>query len=118
MRPSLFFGSIPLTALSITASGRRFNQVLGDFLLFSTGVTGEVDVDLVFQFVTGEYHLVGIDDDDKITAVNVWGIIGFVLTAQNGCDLGTHATNGLISTVYNIPVALYGSLVRMFGGEM
>ena len=40
LRPSLFFGSIPLTALSITASGLRFNSLLAVSSRFSLGVSG------------------------------------------------------------------------------
>lgn len=93
-------------------------EVLGDLFLLATGITGEIDVDLVLRFVAGKDNFVRIDDDDEIAAVYVRGVIGLVLTAENGGDPGTHATYGLISTVHDIPVALNGSLVRVFGGEM
>jgi hypothetical protein len=48
----------------------------------------------------------------------MWRVIRFVLTPKNSRDPGTHASHGLIGTVYNIPVALYGSRIRMLGGEM
>jgi hypothetical protein len=93
-------------------------EVLGNLFLLPAGVAGEIDVDLVVQFVAGEDHLVGVDDDDEVAAVDVGGVVGFVLAPENGGNFGTHATYGLISTVDDVPVALNGSLVRVFGGEM
>ncbi len=92
-----------------------FEEVLGDLLLLAAGVTGEVHVDLLFQLVTRENNLVGVDDDNKIATVDVRSVVGFVLAPQYGGNLGTHAAYGLISTVHNIPVAFDSSLVRMFG---
>jgi hypothetical protein len=93
-------------------------EILGDLFLLPAGVTGEIDVDLVFQLVTGKYNLVGVDHYDKVAAIDVRGVIGLVLAPENGGDFGTHATYGLISTVDDKPVAFNGSLVRVFGGEM
>jgi hypothetical protein len=93
-------------------------EVLGDLFLLSAGVTGEIDVDLVFQFVTGKHNLIGVDHYDEVAAIDVRSVIGFVLAPENGGNFGTHATDGLISTVHDIPVAFNGSLVRVFGGEM
>jgi hypothetical protein len=93
-------------------------EVLRDLFLLPAGVTGEIDVDFVFQLVTGKYNLVGVDYYDKVPAIDVRGVIDFVFTSQNCGNFGTHATYGLISTVYDIPVAFNGSLVRVFGGEM
>ena len=93
-------------------------EILGDLFFLTAGVTGEIDVDFVFQFVTGKHHLVGVDHYDKIAAIDVRGVVGFVLAAENGGNFGTHATYGLISTVHDVPVAFNGSLVRVFGGEM
>jgi hypothetical protein len=93
-------------------------EVLGDLFLLPAGVTGEIDVDFVFQFVTGKYNLVCVDHNDKVAAIDVRGVIGFVFAPENGGNFGTHATYGLISTVDDEPVAFNGSLVRVFGGEM
>jgi hypothetical protein len=93
-------------------------EVLGDLFLLTAGVAGEIDVDFVFQLVTGKYNLVGVDHYDKVAAIDVRGVVGFVFAPENGGNFGTHATYGLISTVYDIPVAFNGSLVRVFGGEM
>jgi hypothetical protein len=93
-------------------------EVLGDLVLLSAGVAGEVDINFVFQFVTRKHNLVGVDDNDEVATVDVGSVVGFVLAPENCGNLGTHATDGLISTVHDVPVALNGSLVRVFGGEM
>jgi hypothetical protein len=98
--------------------GAAFEEGLGGLFLFAAGVAGEIDVDLVIQLVTCKDDPVGIDDDDEVAAVDVRGIICFVLAPQDGGNSGTHATDGLISTVHDIPVALNGSLVSMFCCEM
>jgi len=93
-------------------------EVLGDLFLLPAGVTGEIDVDLVFQLVPGKHNLFGVDHHDKIAAIDVRRVVDFVLAPENGGNFGTHATYGLISTVHDVPVAFNGSLVRVFGGEM
>ena len=98
--------------------GAAFEEALGRFFLFTTGVAGEIDIDLVFELITRKNDLISIEKDDEVAAIYVWSVIGFVFAPEDRCDFGTHAPNGLISTVDNIPVALHGSLVRMFGGEM
>ncbi len=98
--------------------GAAFEEALGRFFFFTAGVTGEIDIDLVFELITRKNDLISVDKDDKITAIYVRGVIRFVFAPKDGGNFGTHAANGLISTVYNVPVALHGSLVRMFGGEM
>jgi hypothetical protein len=93
-------------------------EVLGNLFLLPPGVAGKINVDLVFQFVASEYDLLRIDHNDKVATVNVRRVVGFVLAPKNGGDFRTHATDGLISTVHDVPVALNGSLVRVLGGEM
>src|SRR6516225_3314186 len=93
-------------------------QTLGSFFLLTAGVSGKVNVDLLIHLVPAEEHLIGIDHDNKISGVYMGGIRGLVFPAQYGCNPGTNTTDGLISTIHNIPVALDGSLVRVFGGKM
>lgn len=93
-------------------------QVLSHFFLKTAGITGEVVIDFLLKFVTGELDLISIDHDHEIATVNVGSEIRFVLTTKYGRDFGAHTTYGLIGTIYNVPVTLHGSLVRMLGGEM
>src|SRR5277367_1802756 len=88
-------------------------EILGDLFLLPARVARKINVDLVFQFVAGKYNLVRVDHNNKVATVNVRRVVGFVLASKDGGDLGTHATDGLTSTVHDVPVALNGSLVRV-----
>jgi len=52
--------------------------------------------------------LVGVDDDDVVTAVNVRGVIGFVLAAQQLCHLRAQATQNLVGSIDYHPFLLNG----------
>ena len=39
---------------------------------------------------------VGINNNDVISAINMWRIIGLVLTTKNSSYFGAHASNGFI----------------------
>jgi hypothetical protein len=93
-------------------------QVLGSFGFLAAGVTGESEILFLLELVAGEFDFGRINYDDKIPAIDMWRIIGLVLTFQNGSYFSTHASNGLIGTIHNVPVVLNGSRVSMFGGEM
>lgn len=93
-------------------------QVFRSFLFLTTRVTRVVDVLLLLGFVACKDNLVRIDHNHIIAAVYVRGVISFVLTAKNRSNFGGDTSYGLISTVNHIPVVLYGSRVRMLGGEM
>src|SRR5579872_1807337 len=69
-------------------------EVLGNLFFLPTGITGEINVDLVFQFVAREYNLIRVDHNDKIATVDVRRVVRFVLAAKDGGDLGTHAPDG------------------------
>ena len=98
--------------------GAALNKILRCFFFFTTRVTGVVNVLFVVKFITREKNLFSIDNNYIIATIYVWCIIRFVLATKNRGDFGANATNGLISTVYNVPVTFYGSLVRTFGCEM
>jgi hypothetical protein len=64
------------TAFSMTRSA----------LLDAAGMAGVPVVLLVGVLVAGEHHLVGIDDDDVVTVVDMGGEGGFMLAAQTVGD--------------------------------
>src|SRR5688500_9538703 len=81
-------------------------KVLSSFCLLTTGIARISQVFFLFKLVTSELNFVRIDNNNKVSAINMWRIISFVLAFKNGSYFGTHASNGLIGTVYNIPVVL------------
>ena len=89
----VFFCSMPRTA--------RQGLVLG--LLQAAGVTGVGTVVLLLQLLAGEDGVLGVDDDDVIAAVNVGGVVGAQLAAQQiGRESGGLA-HGLAGCVKDVP---------------
>jgi hypothetical protein len=54
----------------------------GGLLLDAAGIAGVAVVDLVGVLIAREHHLVGVDDDDVVTAVDVRGVDGPVLALE------------------------------------
>src|SRR5690606_444200 len=98
--------------------GTALLKITCGFFFFTPGISAIINVYFIIHFFAGKFYLIAIGNNDKISAINVRSIIGFVLTTENGRYFSAHATNGLISAVNNVPVTLHGSLVRMFSGEM
>ncbi len=94
------------------------DQILRDFNFLSARITRYVLVLLLIQLVAGELHLFCIDDYHEISAINMGGIVGFVLSAQYGGDFATDPAHSLIGPVHNVPVTLYGSCIGVLGGKM
>ena len=79
LRPSVFFGSMPLTACSMTRSG-VLGHGLGEGLgLQSARMTGVMVVDLVQLLRAGHANLVRVDDDHEVAGVHVRRVLRLVL---------------------------------------
>ena len=65
---------------------------------------GYTVVGLLLQLVAGQNGLVGVDDDNEVTAVNVGGEINFVLATQQVGNGNGGAAQGLpaASTTYHL----------------
>ena len=83
--------------------------VLG--LMETAGIAGVGAVVLLIQLLAGEKGLVGIDDDDELTAVHMGGVSGLQFAAEQiGGDDGSPA-KGLVCGVKHIPFTLHIGLV-------
>src|SRR5215207_5816004 len=56
--------------------------VLGGALLDAARIAAVVVIDLLLALAPGEDHLVGVDDDDVVAAIDVRGVARLVLAAQ------------------------------------
>ncbi len=74
--------------------------------LVATDVTGEAHVSLLHVFFATDANLVGIDDDDEITRINMRGENSFALAAQKVGGLHGHMAEMLVSSVDDPPIAL------------
>jgi hypothetical protein len=110
-RPSGFFGSMPLTANSITRQG-VFSSIFSKLTDRMPPGCMRV-VYLALGLVPGDPNLRGIDHHDVITGVDVRGEFGLVFATQTGRDGTGHTPKGLAIGVDDIP-ALFNT--AGFGG--
>ena len=75
--PSLFFGSMPLTALRNDTSFRRFFASRSSRLirLQVSDVSRVMVINLVLELVAGHSNLLGVDDDDVVPGIDVRRVI-------------------------------------------
>ena len=90
--------------------------VLG--LLQAAGVTGVGAVVLLLQLLAGEDGVLGVDDDDIVTAVNMGGVVGFQLAAQQVGSQCSGLAHGLAGCVKDVPFAFNGLLGEHGSGHI
>jgi hypothetical protein len=74
------------TAFSRTRSGNGLRAPCRGHFLQAAGIAGVLVIDLVLQLAAGEAHLVRVDDDDMVAAIDVRGEARLVLAAQDVGD--------------------------------
>src|SRR3546814_12592406 len=70
------------TLVPYTTLVRSFQHLCGRSFLDAAGVAGGLVIPLVLRLAAGELHLLDIDDDNVIAAIDVRGEAGLVLAAQ------------------------------------
>ena len=70
-------------------------------------VAGVIAVILLFELLAGEDHLVAVDDDDMVAAVDVGGVFGLVLPFENSRHLRSKTSEHHIGGVDDVPLALH-----------
>src|SRR5665647_1112308 len=98
-----------LNGLLEGSRGLALHQTSQINILDAARVTGVVVVDLVFELIAGNRDLLGVDNYDVITAVEVRCVLRLVLAHEAGSNLGSQAAKGLAFGVDNVPI------VRKFG---
>src|SRR5699024_11073755 len=74
--------------------------------LEAAGVSGVAVSALPLELRHGQRDLVGVDDDDEVTGVDIRSKGGLVLAAQEACNLRSKATEHLVSGVDDVLLAL------------
>lgn len=80
-------------------------------LTLTAGITGVALIDFVSLLLAAEDNLLGIDDDDIVAAVDMRGVAGLGLAAQDVGHTGSQTTYGLTLSVNENPFLLDGLLV-------
>src|ERR1700739_3443625 len=73
--------------------------------------TGMPNVFFVFKFFAGKANFLSINNDNVISAVNVWSVRRLVFSPQYHCNLGSKAAHYLVVGIYNKPFFFNGFIV-------
>ena len=68
--------------------------------LLTAGVHTVTEINAVGHLLSSELNLVGIDDDDVVTAIHVGSEAGLVLTTKELSHFGSETAENLIGGVY------------------
>ena len=93
---------------------RFLHQNLGGGHALATGIAGVREVLAVGHLLAGEAHLVGVDDDYVVAALDVGRVAGLVLATENEGDDGTQTTENLVGGINYNPLVFNACCV---GGE-
>ena len=96
---------------SLSAIG-ACQHLCGRSLALTTGIAGVTYIDLVGHLCACKLNLLGVDNDNIITAIDVRSVARLVLTTQNLCDLRSKTSQYLVGSVDNVPLLLNGSGVQ------
>ena len=80
-------------------------QIIGrSCIALSTWITGVTRIHFVRHLFTRELHLVSVDDDDVVTAVNVRSEVGLVLTTQDFGHLRSESAHHRVRSIDQNPL--------------
>ena len=80
-------------------------QLCGSVEALSTRITSITCVDLVSLFLAREDNLVGVDDDDVVTSVNMRCVGQLILDGQNFGNAGSQTASSQSCSINDIPFA-------------
>src|ERR671911_362871 len=72
----------------------------------STWIISVTIVDFVIEFVSRKLNAFSINNDNKIAGICIRSKNHLVLTAQNSCDLASHAAQDLPIRIDDVPFSL------------
>ena len=85
--------------------GRFLGQIVGGGgETLAAGIPGVTCVDLVGHFVARELHLLRVDDDDVVAAIDVGRVAGLVLASEDLRDLRCKTSQYLVRSVDDDPL--------------
>ena len=85
------------------SSGRRWRTFVGSLDGLAADVAGVAGVDLVLLLAAGEAGVLGVDDDDEVTGIDVRREYGLMLPAkETGCLHGDFSDD-LVLGIDDVP---------------
>ena len=93
-------------AFSTAFSGFFVQQLVVADGAQTTRVAGVAVGHLLGPLVAGQVHLVGVDDDDEVTSVDVGRVHRLVLAPEEGGGLGGQTAQDNVLRVDDVPLAL------------
>lgn len=87
-------------------------NLLGCGSTLSTRISGVTCVYLVGHLLAFESHLLSIDDDDIVTAINVRCEAGFGLATEDKSNAGRKTAKCQIGSINDDPLFVYSCLVK------
>ena len=100
------FWEAALNCVLDDAGGVLFHGFAEGLALQATGVTGVTIVFLGVSLVARKLDLVGVDDDDEVTGVDMRGVGGLMLALKDGSGLDGDAAENQVLCVDQDPLAL------------
>ena len=93
-------------------SGPLCEDLLGSRETLATRIAGIANVNTIVHLISLEGYLLGVDDDDVVTAIHVRGEAGLILAAKDKCNPGSKTAKRKIRGIDDDPLFLYSSLVK------
>jgi len=87
-------------------------QAQGSGFALTAGISGVGQEDAVGPLFTCEAHLIGIDNDNEIAALNVGRIAGFVFASKDFGNFSAETAENLVGGIDHQPLMLYALCVR------
>ena len=95
-------------------SGSLRENLLRSRETLATRITGVASVNTAFHLVTLEGHLLGVDDDDVVTAIDMGGEPGLVLAAEDKSNPGSKTAKRKIRGIDDNPLLVHSRLVERY----
>lgn len=92
--------------------GTTLAQRVEGFGLDAARIPGMAILDLALALARGDSHLLGVDDNNEIAAIDMRRVRGLVLAAEPGCHLGSETAEREVGRIHDVPTVFY---VTRFG---
>ena len=95
----------------------QFQRTTQGECLQTTRVAGVAVTEFTFTLVAGNSNLIGVDDDDMVTTINVGGILWLAFAAQKIGGDHSKTTQNHVSGVNDVPLAGNFTAFRVIGRQ-